>query len=235
MKLENKERMRKTVLVASIVLILIAFLLLGYFIGIPLVKQFRESPESFRDYVNAHGVLGPFLMIAITMLQVVVAILPGEPFELAAGFVFGWVKGSFLCMIGIAAASTMVFLLVRLFGKKVVELFFHEDKIRQYAFLQNTKRLNVLVFILFLIPGTPKDLLTYVVPLTPMPLADFLWISLLARVPSLLSSTITGGLAQKGSYTAAIITYAITAVISGLMILWYRKSEKKQKSEDQAA
>lgn len=235
MKLENKERMRKTVLIASIVLILVAFMLLGYFVGVPLVKEFRDNPETFRAYVDEHGLLGPFLMIGIIMMQVVVALIPGEPFELAAGFVFGWLEGSILCLLGMAAASSLVFVMVRLFGRKVVELFFHEDKIREYAFLQNEKRLHVLVFILFMIPGTPKDLLTYLVPLTPMKLPDFLVISLVARVPSLLSSTITGSLTQKGSYTAAIVTYAITALISGLMIWWYRSSEKKRKNEESAA
>ncbi len=235
MQVEKKERLRRIVLIASIALILVVMGLIGYFVGVPLVKEFRESPETFRAYVDEHGLLGPLLMIGITMMQVVVALLPGEPFELAAGFVFGWVEGSLLCMIGIVVASSLVFLMVALFGRKVVELFFKEDKIRQYAFLQNEKRLNVFVFILFLIPGTPKDLLTYVVPLTPMKLGDFLWITLLARLPSLLSSTVTGSMAHQGSYTGALITYGVTILFSGLAILWYRKSEKKQKGEDLAA
>ena len=231
----RKERPRRIVTVASILFLLALFTLIGIYVGLPLVRQFRESPESFRAYVESHGALGKLLMIGITVLQVVIALLPGEPFELAAGFVFGWLQGGILCMIGCVIASSTVFMLVRTFGKKVVELFFQEDKIRQYAFLQNEKRLNILVFILFLIPGTPKDMLTYVVPLTPMKLSTFLWLTSLARIPSLFSSTVTGSLAQNENYVAAIITYAITFLVSGLMIWWYRRSEKKQKNEDMAA
>ncbi len=233
MTITRKERVRQIVTIASILFLLAVFTLIGIYVGLPLVRQFREDPESFRDYVDSHGPFGKLLMIGITMLQVVIALLPGEPFELAAGFVFGWLEGGILCMIGCVLASSLVFMLVRLFGKKVVELFFQEDKIRQYAFLQNEKRLDILVFILFLIPGTPKDMLTYVVPLTPMRLPTFLWLTSLARIPSLFSSTITGSLAQNENYIAAIITYAITFLISSALIIWYRRTDLAKKTSEE--
>ena len=221
------DRTRKIVLIASIAVILIIFTLIGFLVGVPLVRQFETDREGFRAYVQHHGVLGPLLMIGVTILQVVIALLPGEPFELAAGFIFGWFWGGVWCMVGTAIASACIFSLVRMFGKRVVELFFKEDKISQYAFLQNKKRLGILVFILFLIPGTPKDMLTYIVPLTPMKLGRFLWISLIAKIPSLISSTITGHLAQEENWVAAVITYGITIIISGLLIWWYRRTEKQ--------
>ncbi len=233
MTISRKERVRQIVTIVSILFLLVVFTLIGIYVGLPLVRQFREDPESFRDYVDSHGPFGKLLMIGITMLQVVIALLPGEPFELAAGFVFGWLEGGILCMIGCVLASSLVFMLVRLFGKKVVELFFQEDKIRQYAFLQNEKRLDILVFILFLIPGTPKDMLTYVVPLTPMRLPTFLWLTSLARIPSLFSSTITGSLAQNENYIAAIITYAITFLISAALIIWYRRTDLAKKTSEE--
>lgn len=233
MNVSAKERTRRLVVVGSLILILIVFTLIGFYVGLPLVEAFRKSPETFRSYVESHGFLGKLLMIGITILQVVIALLPGEPFELAAGFVFGWLEGGILCMIGCIIASSLVFLLVSIFGKKVAELFFREDKIKQYAFLQNEKRLNVLVFILFLIPGTPKDMLTYIVPLTPMRLPTFLWLTSLARIPSLFSSTITGSLAQNENYLAAVITYGITLIISGALILWYRRTSLSKKTNEE--
>lgn len=228
-KMERKvtDRTRKIVLIASIVLILVVFTLIGFLVGVPLVEQFQTDKEGFRDYVQQQGVLAPLLMIGVTIMQVVIALLPGEPIELAAGFIFGWFWGAVWCMIGTAIASSVIFTLVRIFGSKVVELFFKEDKIRQYAFLQNEKRLGILVFILFMIPGTPKDMLTYIVPLTPMKLGRFLWISLIAKIPSLISSTITGHLAQEENWTAVIITYGITLIVTCALILWYRRSEKQ--------
>ena len=92
----------------------------------------------------------------------------------------------------------------------------------------------MLVFILFLFPGTPKDLLTYVVGLTPMKLISFLLITTLARIPSVVSSTVTGSLTQKGNYTAAIITYGVTLVLTVICVLWYRRISKQEKREKEA-
>ena len=224
-------RLRKTLSILLLAAIVIVFSLIAYFVGRPLVREFRESPETFRDYVKSHGPLGPLIMIGIMVMQVIVAFIPGEPFELGAGFVFGWFSGALLCLIGAAAASALVFLAVRKWGVKIAELFFSRDKIKSYSFLQNEKKLDLLVFILFLIPGTPKDLLTYVVGLTPMKLTAFLLITTLARIPSVVSSTVTGSLAQKGSYTAAIITYGVTLIVTVICVMWYRRISKQEKQQ----
>ena len=87
------------------------------------------------------------------------------------------------------------------------------------------------MFILFLIPGTPKDLLTYVVGLTPMKLTAFLLITTLARIPSVVSSTVTGSLAQKGSYTAAVVTFGVTLIVTVICVMWYRRISKQEKQQ----
>lgn len=220
---------RKIVGICSLAAVLIIFILIANFVGRPLVRQFQESPETFRDYVKANGLLGALIMMGIVALQVVVAIIPGEPIELGAGFVFGWAEGAILCLLGSAAASALVYLAVRKWGVRLVELFFPREKITRFSFLQNEKKLDLLVFILFLIPGTPKDMLTYLVGLTPMKLRTFLLLTTVARIPSVVSSTVTGSLAQKGSYTAALITYGITLAISLVCILWYRRISKEEK------
>ena len=222
-------KLRKTLSILLLAVIVIVFSLIAYFVGRPLVREFRESPETFRDYVKSNGALGPLVMIGIMVMQVVVAFIPGEPFELGAGFVFGWFSGSLLCLAGAALASALVFLAVRTWGVKIAELFFSRDKIKSYSFLQNEKKLDLLVFILFLIPGTPKDLLTYVVGLTPMKLTTFLLLTTLARIPSVVSSTVTGTLTHNGNYTAAIVTYGVTLVITVICVLWYRRISKQEK------
>lgn len=220
-------RRRRVVSIISICFILIVFGLVAYFVGYPLVKQFRESPETFRDYVDAHRLLGQATMIGIMMLQVVVAVIPGEPFELGAGFVFGWFEGTILCLIGSALASALIYVCIRKWGVRVVEAFFPREKINRFSFLKNEKKLDLLIFILFLIPGTPKDLITYLVGLTPMKLSTFLILSSVARIPSVVSSAVTGSLTQRGNLTAAIITYAVTLVVSAVCILWYRRVSKE--------
>ncbi len=227
-------RARKIVSIVSLILIIVLFSLIAWFVGRPLVREFVESPETFRAYVKSHGILGHLIMIGIMALQVVVALIPGEPFEVGAGFVFGWVQGSLLCLAATALASALVFLAVRKWGVKLVELFFSREKIMRFSFMQNAKKLDILIFLLFLIPGTPKDLLTYLVGLTPMKLSTFLLLTTAARIPSVISSTVTGTLAHRGSYTAALITYGVTLVITVVCVLWYRRISRREKEKASA-
>lgn len=223
-------RTRRIVSIVSIAVLLVVYGIIAYFVGIPLVKQFTDSPETFRDFVRSHGLIGPVTMIGIIVLQML-TLIPGEPFELGAGFVFGWLGGLVLCLIGTAIAATIIFLMVKKWGIKIAEAFFPREKLLRFSFLQNEKKLNLLVFILFLIPGTPKSMITYLIGLTPMKLSTFLLITSVARIPSVLSSTIPGSLAQSGNLTAALITYGITAVISAICVLWYKKVSKESKQE----
>ena len=129
----------------------------------------------------------------------------------------------------------LVFLFVRRFGVKAVEVFFPREKIESLRFLHNEKRLALWVFILFFIPGTPKDIMTYIVPLTPMKLSTFLLLSTVARLPSVVTSTIGGNALGTGKLTFALIVFGATALISALGILIYRRickrSEARQKEE----
>ena len=224
-------RTKKIIGIALLALAVTALFLVGWFVGRPLVRQFRESPETFRDYVSAHGFAGKLLMIGIVMLQVVVALIPGEPFELGAGFVFGWLEGAILCLIGTAAASALIYVAVRKWGMKLVELFFPREKIDHFLSLLSRKKKEILLFLLFLIPGTPKDLLVYLAGLTDIPLLRFLWITSLARIPSVVSSTITGSLVEQKNTKAAVITYGITLLITLLCVLWYRRTSKLERQE----
>ena len=219
-------RTRRIVSVVSIAVLLVVYGLIAYFVGLPLVKEFSDSPETFRDFVSSHGFIGPFTMIGIIVLQML-TLIPGEPFELGAGFVFGWLEGLVLCLTGTAIAATIIFLLVKKWGIKIAEAIFPREKLMKFSFLRNEKKLNLLVFILFLVPGTPKSMITYLIGLTPMKLSTFLIITTIARIPSVLSSTIPGSLAQDGNLLAALITYGIAAVVSGVCILWYKKVSKE--------
>ena len=187
------------------------------------------SQEGFRDYIRSFGILGPFVMLLIQFLQVFIALIPGEFVETAAGFAFGPVFGTLICYIGVAAASSVVFLLTRRFGIKLVEVFVSRDKINELKFINTEKKRNYLIFLLFFIPGTPKDLLTYFVGLTDIKLGSFLVISLIARIPSVLSSTFGGHLLGVGQYWDAILLYAITGAVSLIGLMVYNKIIKRKK------
>ena len=113
---------------------------------------------------------------------------------------------------------------------KLVEVFISREKINQLSFLRTERKRNTLVFVLFLIPGTPKDLLTYFVGLTDMKLGSFLLISLVARLPSVLSSTAGGHLLGEGNLVGALWLYGITGLVSVAGLLIYNAIlRRKQK------
>lgn len=204
---------------------IILFLLLStwifLFAGKPLI-QFVQEPERFRAWVDEQGVMAPVAFLGMLILQIVVAVIPGEPLEIAAGYAFGALEGTLLCLIGSFLGRTAVFLLVRRFGTRAVEVFFPLDKLRELSFLKNTKRLARWVFFLFFLPGTPKDLLTYFVGLTDLPLKYWLVVSAVAPLPSIVTSTIGGNALGMENYTFAVLMFFLTLVISGAGLLAYR-------------
>lgn len=192
------------------------------------------SQEGLRDYIRSFGAAGWLVFLGLQILQVFIALIPGELLESAAGFVFGPFVGTLLCYVGIAIATCMVFLLTRKFGVKLVEVFISREKINQLRFLNTEKKRDLLIFLVFFIPGTPKDLLTYFVGLTEIRLWKFLAISLVARLPSVITSTFGGHLLGEEKYTGAIIVYAATAIVSLLGMLgynaWIKRKEKSASS-----
>lgn len=216
-----EEKRRRKIALACVGAFLVLFVLLCWFAGKPML-DFVAEPQKFREWVGQYGLLGKLAFVGMVALQVVVAVIPGEPLEIAAGYAFGIFEGTLLCLIGITLGSALVFLFVRKWGIKAVELFFPREKIQSLAFLQNSKRLNLIVFILFFIPGTPKDVMTYFIGLTPMKLSTWLVITMIARIPSVITSTIGGDALGLQNYQFAILVFAATIVISLLGILAYR-------------
>lgn len=222
---------------AGVVVVLFA-VLVAWRIGVPMV-QFVSQPQAFRDWVQEYGIWGKLLFVGMVILQVIVAIIPGEPLEIGAGYAFGAVEGTLLCLIGIVIGSTLVFLLVRKLGIRLVEVFFPIEKIRSLRFLQDSKRLNRLVFLVFFIPGTPKDLLCYFVGLTEMKLPTWVAISFFARIPSVVTSTLGGDALGTQSYLQAAIVFGAAGIISAVGLYFYHRlkaahaARKERRSQEE--
>ena len=148
----------------------------------PLVGFFSE-PQNLRNWVERNALWSRLGFMLLTAIQVIVAVIPGEPFEIAAGYAFGALEGTLLSMGGIVLGSIAVFLFVRKFGLRAVRVFFPQEKIDKLRFLRDQKRLTRIAFLLFLIPGTPKDIMTYCVGLTNMKLSTWMVICTLDGSP----------------------------------------------------
>ena len=222
--MQNINRRIKQVLTISIVLIICG--LVTVYIGRPLIS-FVSDAEKFRMWVEQQGWFGRIAFLMMLLFQVVFAFIPGGVFEVAGGYAFGAIEGTILSVIGTSLGSAVVFLLVKRYGLKLVLLFFSQEKLDSVQFMHNKKKLYLLVFIVFIIPGTPKDLLCYVAGLTDMRLGAWLAITSVARIPAITISTIGGNALGTESYAFAIGVFIFTLVLSVIGIILYRYITKQ--------
>ncbi len=167
-------------------------------------------------------------MIGAVVLQILVAFIPGEPFEVAAGYAFGAWRGLALCLIGSFIGEMAAILLARRFGVRLLKTLFPKHDIENMEFFKNPDRLRFLTFILFLIPGTPKDVMAYALGLTPISVLEGTLLTCAARIPSILTSTLSGHALGEQQYLTAIIVYGLTGLVSLIAILLYRRRQKAQ-------
>ena len=224
------EKHRKLLYIFSLAIFAVFCAAVGWFVGVPMVRM-ADDPQQFQAWVDGFGVWGRLVFVGMVFLQVIVALIPGEPIELMAGYIFGMWEGTLLSMAGILLGSAAVFLLVRRFGPKFAEVFFPQKELKRLNFLKNPKKSGVLAFILMTVPGTPKDLLSYFAGLMPLTLWQWLGIVTVSRIPSLLTSTVSGALAGKEDYVLSAVVFAITIVLSGIGVVYYRKICKEQAEE----
>lgn len=233
---DNKLIRKKRIIgVVSLCVLVILVCFLTYLFGVKF-KSIASSGVEFDEYIKSFGYFGWLVAILIQILQVIIAFIPGEVIEIGMGYAYGWFWGTLLCMAGVAIGSSAIFLLVKKYGIRFIELFIDSSKINELKFINSEKKLKRTTFILFFIPGTPKDLLTYFVGLTRMTLSEFLGITLIARIPSLVSSTIGGNFMGNKQYLEAVILLVATGIISLIGIKLYniiitkaRKRIKKHK------
>ena len=214
-----------------VVLIIIAFL--TYFLGIRFMSIASDG-VGFKDFIQSYGTYGIFVAVGIQIIQVFIALIPGEVVEVGIGFAYGWFWGSLVCLGGVTVGSALIFLLVKRFGIKILEYFMSTDKINDLRIINSEERLKRLTFLLYFIPGTPKDLLTYFFGLTRMTLKEFLTITIFARIPTVLSSTVGGNLIGSGHYFRAIALFVIIALLSFLGLKAYRTVIRKLKKKHES-
>lgn len=225
-----EEKKKKRLVTMLIVLALCLMGVATVLVGKPLV-QFAEEPEHFRAWVESKGIWGQMAFMGMVIFQVLVALISGEPLEIAAGYAFGALEGTILCMIATTLGGTLVFLLVRKWGTKVLELYFSKEKIESLKFMQDTPKVKILAFFLMFLPGTPKDLISYFMGLTKIKLWEWVLLSTVARIPSIVTSTIGGNALGGQDYIFALTVFAVTFLISAVGMAVYHQYTKRNKAK----
>lgn len=233
---ELTQKQQKRLGVTLLVIAVLLLVLLSWAVGRPLVR-FASEPERFRAWVDSKGVWARIAYMGMVIIQVMIALIPGEPFEIAAGYAFGALEGTVLCVAASAIGSMLVFGLVRRFGIRLVEIFFSKEKLRSLRFLRASPKRDYLYLLVFMIPGTPKDLLCYFAGLTDIRFPVWLIICSLGRVPSIITSTIGGSALSTKNYWFAVGVFAVTLALSGLGLLAYNALRRRhgEKNENETA
>ena len=228
---ETKHYSKRTA--ATVISIASAVICILAVIGAILLRDHfsAENLDKIQSFVSEHWFIGALIFVSVCAFQVIIALIPGEAVEIAAGVIFGTFWGTLLCLIGIMAGSVIVILLVRKFGRRFVESLYPREKIDALPILNNHRRRNFLIALLFFIPGTPKDLITYAVGLTEVSIPMYILLTTLARVPSILMSTLGGDAFGEGQIIKGIIIFSSAALISGIGYLSYLLIQKHAKNK----
>lgn len=211
--IDKSLRIKRIAVITIMLLVLTITCYVAWALRGPMAK-FVTEPQLFREWIDQQGVWGMVAYVAMLVVQVILAIIPGEPLEIVGGYAFGPVWGTVLCVLGATLGSIIVYMLVKHFGMKIVTLFFSKEKIESLKFLKSSPKRNILFMIIFIIPGTPKDLLCYFIGLTDIDFMTMLLICSLGRLPSIITSTVGGDALGTANYMWAIVVFVVTAIIS---------------------
>ncbi|MBO5415814.1 MAG: TVP38/TMEM64 family protein [Clostridia bacterium] len=199
--------------------------------GFIWLKTNFSDTDAFKAFVEKNYFLSAIALILICALQVIIALIPGELIEIAAGYAFGAIPGALICLTGITLGSVCVLLLARKFGRGFVESLYPREKIDSLPILRDPKKRNIFTILLFLIPGTPKDLVTYIIGITEMSIPLYLIIATFARIPSIIMSTIGGDALGDNKFVYALVAFIISGVVSLIGYLVYLRISKKHKKK----
>lgn len=222
-----EDRRRRVIAVVGVAVFVLAMAAVCLLAGKPMLNLL-SNPDRFRAWVDERGLWGRMAFVGMMSVQIIAAMIPGEPLEIAAGYAFGAVEGTALCLLGALLGGAAVFLAVRRFGRRAVEAFFPADKIDSLPIFRNGRRLEGWLFVVFLFPGTPKDLLTYCAGLTHMRLGRWLAISVVGRIPSVITSTIGGDALGAGGYGFAALVFGVTLLLCGVGLVIYRRMNARE-------
>ena len=209
----------KLILLVLIVAGIPAFLYLKYGSGV----FSKDTAYSVIDYLRQNRKIAFLLIIGLQIIQVVICVLPGQPIQFAASYMFGVARGYLFSIIGAVIGTTISFYLAKLLGSEAIHLFFGEEKVKEYQRRLNSGRGLLIAFLIYLIPGVPKDLVSYAAGISEMRFRPFLRAATIGRSPAMLGSLLVGHFFGKQNYTAMIIV--TVAVILLLLVCLIKRKE----------
>ncbi|AKA70902.1 TVP38/TMEM64 family protein [Clostridium scatologenes] len=200
-------------LIASMAILLVKYL--------PNILELTMSLDKFRSYIVSLKGLGSIVLIGFQVLQTVIAPIPGEVIQVAAGYIYGVPIGLTYSIVGMLLGAIIAFYFTRMIGGSFIEKLLNKENSKWMKDIMDSKKFSVILFIVFLVPGLPKDFLIYVAGLTPIKPLKFFGILLVSRFPWLLASVSIGSNLHYGNYTSTIIV-SLLALVSFILGMLYK-------------
>ena len=221
-----------------LLLIVASIIFIGLILSlIPLMKDLAtyEGRMKFKEEISEYGAFSGAILLLLQIAQIILVILPGEPLEVLAGMFYGSIGGTIFIFASVFVTTIVIVLLVKKYGKKLLYEFFKKekiDKILDSKIFKNTRKVEIIMTILFMLPGTPKDLLVYLGGLLPIPSLKFVMISTFARFPSVISSTIVGDSITDGRFGITAVAYAISFIFAFIILFIINKFDKNKITQE---
>ncbi len=207
---------------AVLIFIIIGIPLLIYLSNPGIIDHFKslDSVNAMLDQYKAGSV---FVYIGVQIFQIVVSIIPGQAIQFAAGYAFNFWLAYLFSIIGIGLGTLLTFYIAKFLGTDFVHMVFGEERIQRYVHRLNSKKAVIIIFILFLIPGVPKDMITYAAGVSEMRFLPFLVINLVGRTPALMGTILMGTFFRSNSYVGLYIMIGVAVVLFILGIIFKNK------------
>lgn len=233
--MSNKKRIK---IIKIIILVMAVALIAGLIAYLfPVMKNLstHEGQIAFKEKVNESGMYGFLTLLGLQIAQIFLVILPGEPLEILAGMCYGAVGGTIFILFSVFLTTTLLYWLVRKFGKKFIYESFDKkriDKIENSKVFQNPRTIEYILAICFAVTGAPKDILVYIGGLLPVKPIRFIMIATFCRFPSIISSTIVGKYFSEGNWKISFFIYGVTFAITILVLFIIRIFDKEKLTEN---
>jgi uncharacterized membrane protein YdjX (TVP38/TMEM64 family) len=185
----------------------------------PLTRLISDTSR-FSDYLQSFGGWGELVFVSIQALQVVISPIPGELTQLAGGFIYGTLWGVVYSVAGILLGATIAFFIGRLFGFPLLKIILPARALQKFRFVINNPKAELTMLMLFLIPGIPKDVLTYIAGLTPVRPVRFLLTAMVARFPGILLSSFIGAHVEEQKFVQVFIASGVAVGLFIAGVLW---------------
>ena len=231
------EKSNKVKIIKIFTLIIVVILCIGLIAYLlPVMKNLstHEGQVAFKEKIDNSGIYGFLTLLGLQFAQILLVILPGEPIEILAGMCYGAVGGTMFILFSVALTTSIIFLLVKKYGKKFIYNSFDKekiDKIEKSKIFQNPKNIEFVLAVCFAITGAPKDILVYIGGLLPVKPLRFVMIATFCRFPSIISSTIVGKYFSEGNWKVSILIYGVTFVLTIIALFIIRIFDKDKLTE----